>query len=323
MQTTLTLNRIVLLISAWCCFSASAVLMAQSANCSLSPDAGGTLAASGGVVSPDGLSPDPMLSGESAGLSFVQYVFTNPNDEVFDSISGLSGARIIFANNSGQVVPSDLGLEVGDQFCVSSLSFSLDILQRQVDTLYGSEFFGVPCCDFAEVSQGVDVCSLMVDAGIIEGADLEDYNDLADFAVAYGIQASLESIFFLVDSFINIVPPGSPCTAGAPMCYAVSNTVCFSVDTVSAVGGINASLDWALFPNPARLEAQLEFTTDRSGTASIELFDAQGKLVMEQSFQHLAGHHRQAIALSELAPGLYQVVLHSQEGRASKVLLVE
>jgi len=300
-------------------------MTAQLQNCGLPAGSGGTISAAGGTVAPGSLSPAPALTGESAGLSFVQYLFLNPNDLVLDTLSGQTGPRIIFANNTGQADPAaDLGLSVGDEFCVMSMSFSLDILQRQVDTLYTSSFFGVPCCDFAEVTQGVDVCSLMVDAGIVNGSDLADYNDLADFALAYGIQASLESIFFLVDSFINIVPPGSPCTAGAPMCYATSNQICYLVDTAT---GLLGSQIWetnlALAPNPAHQAVRMTFTSRLAGEATLQLVDVTGRLRQTQRLAMVAGENRLTVALDGLAAGLYAVYLDGPEGRASARLVVE
>lgn len=303
----------------------AAPLFAQQQNCGLPAGAGGTLSASGGNVAPGSQNPDPGFSGESSGLSFTQFLYINPDDLVFDTLSGTNAPRILFADNDGRADPAaDLGLAIGDRFCVQSMSFSLDVLQRQIDTLYTSSFFGVPCCDFAEVSQGVDVCSLMQDAGILAGADLEDYNDLADFAVAYGIQASLESIFFLVDSFINIVPPGSPCTAGAPLCYATSNRLCYTVDTVSTVGG---PLAWEagaeLLPNPARGVTTLRFRARSAGEGVLRVHDALGRRLRERRLALAPGANALTLDLDGLAPGLYPIAISGPQGRASLTLVVE
>ncbi len=323
MQHRFTLNRFSSLLTLVMLCSSTLLVSAQSANCSLPAGSGGSLGVGPGNVAPMALSPDPMLTGESSGLSFVQFVFTNPNDLVTDTASGITAPRIIFANNSGQVIPDDLGLDIGDQFCVRSMSFSLDVLQRQIDTLLTSSFGAAACCDFAELIQGVDVCSLLVDAGIASGSDLEDYNDLADFAVAYGIQASLESIFFLIDSTINIVPPGSPCTAGSPMCYAVSNEICFTVDTASAIGTPAWTEDLKLFPNPATAKVHFQFETDRSGMLRLQLIDAQGRQVLERSIQYSQGQNALTLSTEMLVPGMYQVLLDSPEGRESRMLVVE
>jgi hypothetical protein len=303
-------------------------LRAQSQNCDLPAGVGGTLSAGSSTSLIGFLSPTITRSGESAGLDLVQYVFTNPNDPVFDDFSGRTGARILLANDNGRVEPqADLGLEQGDEFCVFSWSFSLSVLQDQVDTLYNSSFLSVPCCLFAEATQGVDVCSLMQDAGILEGADLEDFNDIASFAVAYGVEATFESISFLLDSFINVVPPGSPCTPGGRMCYATSNSLCFAVDTGSSTGFTQVLPAWAGSlvggPNPVLDAYRFSLESAKSGSLDLNLYDQLGRRVYSRREYLQPGTNQFTLDLSHLPPGPYALRLLSQDGEAGLRLLLD
>lgn len=304
-------------------------LAAQTQNCDLPAGSGGTLSTGGSVAYIGSLSPSLTLSGESSGLDLVQFIFTNPNDLVFDDFSGTTGPRILLANNTGRVdAGADLGLVREDEFCVFSWSFSLGVLQDQVDTLYSGEFLGVACCLFAEATQGVDVCSLLVDAGILEGADLEDFNDIADFAVAYGIQPTFPSIAFLVDSFINVIPPGAPCTPGGRMCYATSNTVCFTVDTgtVIAIAPVDAANWISQFqsgPNPVRGQYQISFVSTWSGSAQLEVTDLTGRQVMLSAAVINPGKNALQLDFSGLVPGYHTLRIKTPDWTTSVRALVE
>lgn len=319
----------------FCCslILAASGLQAQTQNCTLAAGSGGTLSTGSGTAYVGSMSPIITRTGESSGLGLVQYVFVNPNDQVFDSFSGKTGARILLANNSGRVdAGADLGLEDGDEFCVFSWSFSLPVLQAQIDSLYNSEFSGVACCLFAQATQGVDVCSLLQDFGILEGADLEDFNDLADFAIAYGIQATFPSIAFLVDSFINTIPPGAPCTPGVPMCYAASNSLCFTVDTGSSVG-INGPYssygaeEWisalSLGPNPISEILNLSFNSRYEGQANLELLDLTGRLLHAQKLSLSPGENRHTLQIPRAPAGYYTMRLSSANWSVASPLLME
>jgi len=320
MTTALTLLRSTFLIAGL--LLAAPTLFAQAQNCSLPSGSGGTISPTSSTALIGYLSPNLNFAGESSGLDLVQFVFTNPNDLVFDDFSGSTGPRILLANETGRVDPAaDLALVRGDEFCVYSWSFSLSVLQAQVDTLFNSSFLGVPCCLFAEATQGVDVCSLLIDSDIDEGSDLQDFNDIADFAVAYGIQGTFPSIQFLVDSFINIVPLGSPCTPGQRMCWATSNTACFTVDTgtfmgLSPVEGLGSAAPFISElqggPNPASDFYQLSFKSLWSGLAEVQIHDATGRVVAHQQTDLYLGYNQLPITLAGYPAGYYSVRLITQ-----------
>ncbi len=169
---------------------------------------------------------------------------------------------------------------------------------------------------------------MLASSGIIEGTDLEDFNDIVDFAVAYGIQPTFASISFLVDSFINVVPPGSPCTAGSPMCYATSNTSCFTVDTGTSTGftqllqapGIS---QWQAGPNPVQNMFQISFLSQYNGPLEMEVTDMTGRLVLRQKEAIFNGKNQFELDFSGLAPGYHMVRLITPEWTTATRALVE
>jgi|GEM_PF-1516609 len=302
-------------------------LFAQGQNCDLPAGSGGTISPTSSTALIGYLSPNLNFSGESAGLDLVEFIFTNPDDLVFDEFSGTTGPRILLANTTGRVDPAaDLGLERGDQFCVFSWSFSLSVLQDQVDTLFNSSFAGVPCCLFAEATQGVDVCSLLVDSDIDEGSDLENFNDIVEFAVAYGIQGTFPSIQFLVDSFINVVPLGSPCTPGQRMCWATSNTSCFTVDTGTSIGftpveGLGSAAPFLselqAGPNPSTDFFQISFLSRWSGPVQVQVFDPTGRMLASDSRELVLGSNQVSVNVQDYPAGHYSVRLVTQDWTTS------
>jgi hypothetical protein len=294
------------------CCALTFPIQAQVQNCGFPAGTGGTIGATDATISIDALSPDPMFSGESSGLTLVEFLFINPNNIILDTFTNFSGPEIIGSNTTGQIIPSDLGLVDGDQFCVLSFSFALDVLQDQIDTLYNGEFLTLPCCDFAEFVQGVDVCSLLVDAGVTEGADITNAAEVVDFAVNYGISPTLESLFALIDSVINIVPTTAGCVSGSVMCYATSNQVCYTIgeglfaEPVTGKEWINGLESG---PNPTNNIWGVRFETEYSGPASLLVTDLAGRIIQADVQAIVPGSNYIPVDMSAFAPGQYLITL--------------
>jgi hypothetical protein len=79
------------------------------------------------------------------------------------------------------------------------------------------------------------------------------------------------------------------------------------------------------YPNPFNLETSLEFTVDRTRRASILLYNINGKMVRTLfDADAVAGKHRIKIHGTDLASGMYFVVLHTQDQNFSrKILLIK
>lgn len=291
----------------------------QSANCGAASDAGGTLNTAVTTAFVGELSADPERTGESSGLDLIEYYFSDPNDLITDALTGTTGPRVIGSNATGRIDPADLGLGFGDEFCVTSLSISLSVLQRQIDTLYDGLFLGVPCCDFAELSQGLDVCSIMVDQGINSGADVTNLEEIIDFGVAYGVSATFESVIYLIDSVINIVPPGSPCTSGDFMCYAYSNTVCYTVDTGGTLSLQEPEMpsfitNYQAGPNPVSgTPYQIRFESAWTGDAQWIITDLAGRTVNQGVQQVAIGSNDLSFEFTNLPAGMYALQLQGED----------
>lgn len=291
----------------------------QSANCGAASDAGGTLNSTVSTAFVGELSADPSRTGESSGLDLVEFYFTDPNDIISDPLTGAVGPRVIGSNASGRIDPADLGLGFGDEFCVTSLSISLSVLQRQIDTLYAGNFLGVPCCDFAELSQGLDVCSIMVDQGIVTGSDVTNLAEIIDFGVAYGVSATFESVIYLIDSVINIVPPGSPCTSGDFMCYAYSNTLCYTVDTGGTLSLQELQMpsfisNYQAGPNPVSgTSYQIRFESAWTGDAQWIITDMAGRTLNQGAQRVALGSNDLSFEFSNLPAGMYALQLQGED----------
>ncbi len=207
-------------------------LQAQVANCGAAATAGGSLSTSQPSICNDGtLWAPPTLTGYTAGLSRTEYVFADPADIVYNEDSTVFGPRILEINTTGAFDPQAAGLNDGDQFEVTAFHYNLANLQSFVNELLTGTFFGTSCCFFAELVQGIDVCSVYNSAGIFVGTDVVDLNVWVASIQAFGGPASVNNILFSFEE-IN-AQAGQPCTGTLPLCYATSSTL--TVDVACAV----------------------------------------------------------------------------------------
>lgn len=211
---------------------------AQVANCGAASTAGGTLSTGQPTICADGtLWAPPTLTGYTAGLSRTEYIFADPSDIVYNEDSTVFGPRILEINTTGAFDPQAAGLADGDQFEVTAFHYNLGNLQSFVQELLNGSFLFTPCCDFAELVQGIDVCSVYNSAGINVGADVTDLNVWVASIQAFGGPASVNNILF---SFNEInAQAGQPCTGTLPLCYATSSTI--TVDVQCAVACSSAT----------------------------------------------------------------------------------
>jgi hypothetical protein len=201
---------------------------AQIQNCGLPAGSGGTLSTSQPSICADGtLWAPPTLSGYTAGLSRTEYIFQDPNDIVFNADSSAFGPRILEINLTGVFNPQAAGLAPGDQFTVTALHYNIANLQSFVQTLLNGSFLFTPCCTFAELVQGIDVCSVYNSVGILNGSDVANMNDWLASILAFDAAPALNNIIFSIDE-IN-VQEGQPCTGDLPLCYATSSSITVNI----------------------------------------------------------------------------------------------
>jgi hypothetical protein len=77
-----------------------------------------------------------------------------------------------------------------------------------------------------------------------------------------------------------------------------------------------------LYPNPASALAQLVFTTEVSTELQLQVIDMAGRTVATRNISAAAGFQTTELDVQNLADGVYQVVLRSEQGVASTKLVV-
>ncbi|MBC7777715.1 MAG: T9SS type A sorting domain-containing protein [Phycisphaerae bacterium] len=86
----------------------------------------------------------------------------------------------------------------------------------------------------------------------------------------------------------------------------------------------NGQNTFQLSPNPTLASSQVLFRSKTSGTATLSVTDAAGKMVLEQKISVKTGENRFEIPANTLkAKGMYQVSLQTKEGVNSQMLSVQ
>ncbi len=246
-------------------------LNAQVQNCSLPAGSGGSLSTSQPTICADGsLWAPPTLSGYTAGLTRTEYIFQDPSQIVYNEDSTAFGPKILAINLSGAFNPQAAGLSNGDQFTVTALHYNLSSLQAFAQALLNGSFLFTPCCTFAELVQGIDVCSVYNSIGIFNGSDITNMNVWVASILAFNGADALDNIIYSIDQ-IN-VQAGQPCTDALPICYATSSSVtvdivcatsCSTATPPSGLNSTNLSNRIALSWNPVPLTVACQANANR------------------------------------------------------------
>lgn len=83
-----------------------------------------------------------------------------------------------------------------------------------------------------------------------------------------------------------------------------------------------ASLEWNVYPNPAKNQTVLRLQAPVATTGVVELRDNTGRVVHRQSVRAREGANQWQISLPRLAPGLYYISLTAGGSRTAKALVV-
>jgi len=227
------------LVAAGLLLAASLSATAQVQNCSLPAGSGGTLSTSQPSICADGsLWAPPSLTGYTAGLTRTEYLFQDPSDIVYNDDSTVFGPRILAINLTGAFDPQAAGLVDGDQFIVTAFNYNIADLQDFAQALLNGSFLFTPCCTFAELVQGIDVCSVYNSIGVFNGSDITNLNVWVSSIQAFGGPASINNIIF---SFNEInAQAGQPCTDALPLCYATSSSITVDITCSSTCSSATA-----------------------------------------------------------------------------------
>jgi hypothetical protein len=104
-------------------------------------------------------------------------------------------------------------------------------------------------------------------------------------------------------------------TNGITSTYALSDIRYMNftnLTTIASLSGGKESEDIKLYPNPVVDHLQISFKSIKAGKASVQIFDLDGKVLLQQTINIQDGTNNSIISVSELPEGLY--ILHLQNG---------
>ncbi|MBE0640013.1 MAG: T9SS type A sorting domain-containing protein, partial [Bacteroidales bacterium] len=93
-----------------------------------------------------------------------------------------------------------------------------------------------------------------------------------------------------------------------------------AIKSVALKSGIETSeqFSFEVFPNPASSEVVLKLNTSETATATLNIFEVSGRLVMEGEIQK-----QTMLNVSELSPGVYYIKVWSQNNSDVKKLVIQ
>ncbi|MBS1587300.1 MAG: T9SS type A sorting domain-containing protein [Bacteroidetes bacterium] len=103
---------------------------------------------------------------------------------------------------------------------------------------------------------------------------------------------------------------------------SILQSISIPVQWATGVKELNGVSDMAIFPNPATSQATLGFNTTEAANISISMVDAIGRTVYTYSQRFEAGSQRIVIPTGNLAAGIYNVRVQTENGVATTRLTV-
>jgi hypothetical protein len=93
-----------------------------------------------------------------------------------------------------------------------------------------------------------------------------------------------------------------------------------AIKSVALKSGIETPVQFSfeVFPNPASSEVVVNLNTSETATATLNVFEVSGRLVMEKEIQNQA-----TLNISELSPGIYYIKVWSQNNSGVKKLVIK
>jgi hypothetical protein len=83
------------------------------------------------------------------------------------------------------------------------------------------------------------------------------------------------------------------------------------------------NINFSVIPNPASYQATILFNSDREEAYSINLIDITGKVAMKASNYSVVGDNQYMLNISQVAKGVYIVLLQKDDGLFRTKLVVE
>ena len=93
--------------------------------------------------------------------------------------------------------------------------------------------------------------------------------------------------------------------------------------TTTGINDVQSSLTYAVFPNPAKNQVVVAFTSENRGSTDVNIYNMNGQLVWNAQKPLKAGENSYKIDIDALDPGMYMLKLNTGEQAGMKLLVKE
>lgn len=324
--------------------------MAQSTCCSGTTTAPEVSTGFHGTAIPlDANTPAPTLStNASSDLPTIEYLVTKRNTPALDAqgqpdTTGGGGDVIIGADMDGIFQPNSMTrygvtLQVGDTFDITAVGYDIAVIKTLADSLLNGYSGATPCCGlFVLMAQFLNepalagFCDSVRAAGINGAADINGMNDVLTIFDGFSTgQTSVGSMIWTLQTintnggFISADCGGTGATNFVPYGVNGNQKYGYEVDQAVAVQKLSDVSLFMMYPNPTQGgDVQVYFTTSKNIDLSINVYDALGQRVYNQTLGNVSGDFTAQIPVSNLASGLYHVELTDGHSNQTTKLIVK
>jgi GH18 family chitinase len=117
--------------------------------------------------------------------------------------------------------------------------------------------------------------------------------------------------------------PGSGVVGGTPLVDTINKIFCHSIGLREPVGDVRHNpLQVNIFPTPTSAQTTIRVWSDDPGPGSIIITDMNGRMVVQQEFNHPSAWHDVVLSLDRSATGVYLVTVATLHDRVHARLIV-
>ena len=126
----------------------------------------------------------------------------------------------------------------------------------------------------------------------------------------------------ITDAFTGTIPPAGTNVWGHGKANAYA-AIRYVLHDLSVNNPIGQNMKWSVYPNPNRGSYTLECTTDKSETATVELADLTGKVLIREEWKLTAGRNLHFLNAGPVAKGLYMTRIITSRGQSAVKTLID
>jgi hypothetical protein len=217
----------------------------------------------------------------------------------------------------------------GTSYQGSSLFSNLNIGTYTIKVKDGNNCYSSPTALVVSTNAGVTFTSTVVNAtacGIANGKITVNGAGGSGF---FNYSDNGGTTYVTTAAFTSLVHGGYPIKVkDGNGCFSSTVTVnvgptCGTrLDNNSVLSDSNSN-SFNIFPNPARNEATVIFSTDKEENYLLLMTDVTGRIILSQNKISVAGENQYQLDLTEVEKGIYIISLQNEEGIMQKRLVVE